>query len=298
MKIRCLDCGHSEKVDLDFFVKIIGGATAGFGFWAWVSFLFAGTGFAMAICIAIIAGGTAMLAYKNEIIDWIVNKGYKCDRCGGQRWAAVSPQMEKDINAKEAKIASLEKEAKTLRQNFADKEKEAFDYVKKQDSSVSIEEVTELLEEIEEKDSKIKALLADKEEWENHKEELLAAQEKVVGNLEKRFSACYSSLTFSKRALQRIVRLPESDRIKLEQQLGFLQHNPKNANFRDDIIGTEIKELGFGNGGRVYILKEGSRFLVTCVGNKNSQNTDLKHLKSAYKSESINQLKIKDLVPS
>jgi chromosome segregation ATPase len=193
--------------------------------------------------------------------------------------------MEKEINAKEAKIASLEKEANNLRQNFVDKGKEAFDYIKKQDSSFSIEDVEELLEEIEEKDSKIKALLTDKEEWENHKEELLAAQEKVVGNLEKRFSACYSSLNFSKRALKRIARLPESERIKLEQQLGFLQHNPKNANFRDDIIGTEIKELGFGNGGRVYILKEGSRFLVTCVGNKNSQNTDLKHLKSAYKTE-------------
>lgn len=68
MRIKCRDCGFLEEVDLDLFVKILGGATAGFGFWAWTSFLFAGTGFAMAICIAIITGGAAMLAYKDEII--------------------------------------------------------------------------------------------------------------------------------------------------------------------------------------------------------------------------------------
>lgn len=107
MRIKCLDCGHSEEVTLDLFVKIIGGATAGFGFWAWVSFLFAGTGFAMAICIAIIAGGAAMLAYKNEIIDWLVNKGFACKGCGGQKWAALSPEMEQEINEKNAKIDDL-----------------------------------------------------------------------------------------------------------------------------------------------------------------------------------------------
>jgi hypothetical protein len=96
MRIRCLDCGHSEEVTLDLFVKIIGGATAGFGFWAWVSFLFAGTGFAMVICIAIISGGAAMLAYKDEIVDWIVNKGHKCYGCGSQNWVAVSPELERE----------------------------------------------------------------------------------------------------------------------------------------------------------------------------------------------------------
>lgn len=107
MRIKCLDCGHSEEVTLDLFVKIIGGATAGFGFWAWVSFLFAGTGFAMTICIAIIGGGAAMLAYKNEIIDWLIKKGFACKGCGGQKWAALTPEMEREMNAKDAKIDEL-----------------------------------------------------------------------------------------------------------------------------------------------------------------------------------------------
>lgn len=49
MKIRCKNCGYEEAVNKELFVKVLGGAVSGFGFWAWVSFLFAGTGFAMAI---------------------------------------------------------------------------------------------------------------------------------------------------------------------------------------------------------------------------------------------------------
>jgi len=113
LRIRCLDCGFSEEVNLDFFVKILGGATAGFGFWAWTSFLFAGTGFAMAICIAIITGGAAMLTYKDEIIDWIANEGYECDSCGNKNWTAVSPVMEKEISAKETSLR-MEQAAKDL----------------------------------------------------------------------------------------------------------------------------------------------------------------------------------------
>ena len=124
MRIKCLDCGHSEEVSLDLFVKIIGGATAGFGFWAWVSFLFAGTGFAMAICIAIIVGGAAMLAYKNEIIDWLVNKGFACKMCGGQKWAALSPEMEQEMNAKDAKIDDLIRIVESIRasRNISDRQ--------------------------------------------------------------------------------------------------------------------------------------------------------------------------------
>lgn len=281
MRIRCLECGHSEVVSVDLFVKILGGATAGFGFWAWVSFLFAGTGFALPICIAIAAGGTGMLILKDPIVKWIVNKGYECEKCGGKKWSAVSSEMEKEIDEKEAKISILENESKELKKDLTDKEKEVVEYIKKQDSSFSLKDVDVLFGEIDEKNSEIEVLLKDNE---NLKESYLSARKKVAGNLEKQFSALYSSLSFSKRALKRIERLEGGERLKLEQQLGFLQHNPQNANFRDDIMGTDVKELGFGTSGRIYVRKEGSRYIVVCVGNKNSQNADLKHLKNTYAS--------------
>jgi urocanate hydratase len=68
----------------------------------------------MVICVAIISGGAAMLAYKNEIIDWIANEGYECIGCGKQRWTAISPEMEKEMATQER--YQRKKEAESLLQ--------------------------------------------------------------------------------------------------------------------------------------------------------------------------------------
>lgn len=90
MKIRCKteNCGHTEKTTIELFVKIIGVAMPAGGFQAWRSYLFAGTGFALAIVTAIISGGLALLWFKDEIVTWIVNRGYKCPKCGLVNWEA------------------------------------------------------------------------------------------------------------------------------------------------------------------------------------------------------------------
>jgi hypothetical protein len=74
MKIKCINCEHVETTDKDFFVKLIGGSFIPGSFWAWTTYLFAGTGFAFAIVVAIFGGGVAMLMYKDEIVEWIINK--------------------------------------------------------------------------------------------------------------------------------------------------------------------------------------------------------------------------------
>ena len=51
MEIICKNCAHKEKTDLDFFVKLIGAALPFGGYWAWVTYLFAGTGFGIRIPI-------------------------------------------------------------------------------------------------------------------------------------------------------------------------------------------------------------------------------------------------------
>lgn len=86
MQIRCTRCGHREETNLGFFVNLIGGIMPIGGYWAWVAYLFAGTGFAMPIVIAIIAGGTAMLVFRDEIVTWVMNVGYECPRCGHSSW--------------------------------------------------------------------------------------------------------------------------------------------------------------------------------------------------------------------
>ena len=89
MKIRCKNCGHTEEVNLALFTKIIGGAVSGFGFWAWVTFLFAGTGFAPPICIAIVMGGAAIAAFSEQITKWITTKDYRCEKCKSSKWEAI-----------------------------------------------------------------------------------------------------------------------------------------------------------------------------------------------------------------
>ncbi len=88
MKINCLNCGHSEKTTVELFVKIIGGAMPIGGFWAWSTYLFAGTGFALPIVFAIITGGTTILIFKDKIVQWVINRGYKCPKCGAVKWEA------------------------------------------------------------------------------------------------------------------------------------------------------------------------------------------------------------------
>lgn len=93
--IRCAHCGHKEKINKTFFAKVLGGVVSGFGFWAWVSFLFAGTGFALPLCLAIMAGGAAIMIHSQEIVEW-ANKRYPCPECGCQHWVTVRG-MDQDL---------------------------------------------------------------------------------------------------------------------------------------------------------------------------------------------------------
>ena len=86
--IRCKNCGHRETVDKRWFFKVIGGVMAGFGPVAWVTFLFAGTGLALPICAAILAGGVAMMAFSDEITKWIEDH-YPCPTCYKKTWEMV-----------------------------------------------------------------------------------------------------------------------------------------------------------------------------------------------------------------
>lgn len=80
--LKCKSCGHKEKTSLKFFVRVIGAALPAGGVATWTTYLLAGTGFALPLCIAIITRGVATLAFQDEIIEWLVDKGYKCEKCG------------------------------------------------------------------------------------------------------------------------------------------------------------------------------------------------------------------------
>lgn len=142
--VVCRNCGHYEKVNHTFFAKVIGGCMTGLGYWAWVTYLFAGTGFAMPICIAIMAGGAAMLAFADQIVGWI-NKAYPCPKCSKKSWIIANRneiQQDKKIKQQEAiikecnsLIQELERNSTNERLNVEGLKKEfyqAFDIAQKE----------------------------------------------------------------------------------------------------------------------------------------------------------------------
>lgn len=89
MKIKCTKCGYEEKTNKDLWIKIIGGTLPTGGFTAWVTYIFAGTGFALEIVTAMVVGGVAMLIYKDEILKWI-SSYYECPKCKNKNWDLIS----------------------------------------------------------------------------------------------------------------------------------------------------------------------------------------------------------------
>lgn len=123
MKIKCTNCGHTEKTDKDFFVKLIGGAMPVGGFWAWTTYLFAGTGFAMVIVVAIIGGGVAMLIFKDEIVEWIINNDYKCPKCGEVEWKAYDAEEDAVSDSAASLLSWPEEESQSKKEHAIELQK-------------------------------------------------------------------------------------------------------------------------------------------------------------------------------
>lgn len=112
---------------------------------------------------------------------------------------------------------------------------------------------------------------------------LCAADEKKRGLIERRFADVYPSLRVSKDACKSAARLPEKMLHHLERQFGYLQNNPEQAAWRCTVKGSsdEVREIGFGGDGRIYVRFENGLYHVLRVGRKNSQTDDVRALASA-----------------
>ena len=84
-QIQCNKCGRKEELNARFVAKAAGITLSGFGVWAWPTYFFAGTGLAAPICLALIVGGTSILAFSEQIGEWI-SKRYECPDCKSKDW--------------------------------------------------------------------------------------------------------------------------------------------------------------------------------------------------------------------
>ncbi|PID51530.1 MAG: hypothetical protein CR960_00290 [Pasteurellales bacterium] len=88
MKICCKHCRYQETFNKEFLVRIIGGVMPVGGFWAWVTYFFAGTGLAFEICTALVVGGVGVLVFKDKIVQWL-SKKYDCPKCNHSNWSLI-----------------------------------------------------------------------------------------------------------------------------------------------------------------------------------------------------------------
>lgn len=95
-----------------------------------------------------------------------------------------------------------------------------------------------------------------------------------------RFKKNYNLIIFEKNSFNDFLKLSSSDQMSVEKQMGLLQHTPEKANFRCNINGTKFKEIGYTQTGRIYVLQNGSSYLIYKIGNKNTQENDIKFLRS------------------
>lgn len=86
MKIKCKECGHTEKINMPFFCKVLGLGVSGLGaVTVFVAAMTATGGLSLPICAAIIAGGAGIGLYSDEILAW-VGKRFACPKCGAKDW--------------------------------------------------------------------------------------------------------------------------------------------------------------------------------------------------------------------
>lgn len=87
----CKHCKHREPVNLDLgkkFLKGAGVALSAAGPLAWVTYFFAGTGFAAPLCIAMLTVGVVSAAFADEIVK-VASKYLTCEKCKHKDWKLI-----------------------------------------------------------------------------------------------------------------------------------------------------------------------------------------------------------------
>lgn len=305
MHIQCKKCNHCEKTDTSFFVKLIGGSLPVGGYWAWVTYFFAGTGFALPICIAIITGGVAMLVFADEIVAWI-SKRYDCPKCNGNQWVAIDDEVAKKVRKAQQQIQQLNTEntkykleIKQLSDELAQRKNELQEYIKTtfQKNILVNTQNTHDDDYVKKLENDIDFLM---EQWENQESkmlELIQSQEvkdelesiaiaytkqeiRFVDKIKMRFRKLYQNISIDDKPYKRLARMNDDELLKFEQEIKKI--NDGQFDFRDNIHGADVKEVDFAGSGRIYIRKIDNVYSVVCVGNKNTQDKDIDWLKKYY----------------
>jgi len=188
------------------------------------------------------------------------------------------------VDGLNAKIAELTK-GKEEYEQFAEELLSDLEKVEeKLKSSVGEEDYYELYSEkseielkLQESDRKLKQVEQEKAELEKDRERRIATRREKI---EKRFAYLYPSVKVSHhRVYKTMAGMSDDDVIAIEKQISELHHDAEKANWRNQIQGTKVREIGCRDDLRLYVSFADSGYVIEEVGTKSTQDKDIRRLK-------------------
>jgi len=218
--------------------------------------------------------------------------------------------IKKKINETEARAQDSVRLANSLNEQLREAENrltrirtkeseyvEKIDALRKEKNRLA-HDIDDLLEEMEklerglekESDSK-RHLEAEAESLRKELEKLRARAQKSKGKKKKleitnkRFRVLYKNLSFTDRAIEGYLDLPEEFQLKAEEVINILNIDDRKVQVRRKVFGKggkmNILEADFLYSGRIYFQKDSnSKVKILAIGTKNTQNRDLAYLES------------------
>ena len=203
-----------------------------------------------------------------------------------QRMERLSRRHRKLLESLVAEKARIAKDLDAVRQELdasrtsADRNEEAM-----------IEEIVALEKRVEEnleqqmrQDDRIADLQEKLADYEKQQSRSARSRKRAMREVGKRFGALYKRTRFNERAIEGFEALPEEMKLRCEEQIYQLDHDPDQVTVKRKVFSKSREtffELVFAYRGRLYFRKTAARGIeVVVIGTKNSQERDLAFLDS------------------
>lgn len=225
---------------------------------------------------------------RSEKRDWslkAVKEEYRKIIASSQEYAQYQARIKaNEVQALKNELERLAGQKNSLELSITGLSDELQNTQEKLKSSIPEDDYYELLEERDRIETRSRMITNEKEKLEQEicalEQRMENAARKSSEVIENRFRKCYPSLKVRHKRLFRRLGTMTFDQVHaIEVQMGRLQHNPSSVRWRHKIAGTDVMEIGCDGDLRLYVSLQDSGYVIEEVGDKLTQDADIKRLK-------------------
>ncbi len=225
---------------------------------------------------------------KSDKRNWSLNvlvKEIREHMSIGQEYAEYQSQLRAIASAAlNDEVKSLEREKREFDVKVTRLSKELQIAQERLDSSVPEADHLKALEDLDRIENQLVEVCREQEKAQQkytvlekrHEQRVRKASEVIMNRMRK----CYPSVrmrhdnTYKKLGSMRYEQVHA-----IEVQIGLLEHSPEKARWRGKIAGTYVNEIGCNGDLRIYVSWQDNGYVIEEVGNKLTQDADLRRLK-------------------